>query len=288
MVEGEPVNPARWMARGRLVAGPDRPQIMGIVNATPDSFSDGGLAATLESAIDHANRLVNEGADLIDLGGESSRPGAEAVDLMEELRRVIPVVERLAAIGRVPISVDTTKPEVARRAIAAGATILNDIRGLDDPEMLAVVAESDAGAVLMHMRGDSRSMGDLARYDDVVAEVFDALAAKIERAGRAGIARARLAIDPGIGFAKTIDHNLAILRNLERFASLGCVVLVGTSRKRFLGTLTGRDVSDRATASVVSSLGAIRRGARVVRVHDVGPMRDAIATWGAIEGWDTP
>ncbi len=276
----------RWIAMGRVVADGARPRVMGIINATPDSFSDGGLATSLDDALARAEALIAEGADLLDIGGESSRPGAEPVPVAEELRRVLPIIEGLAGRVTVPISVDTTKPEVALMAIEAGAAIVNDIRALDDPAMLDAVAGSDAGVVLMHMLGTPRTMQADPRYGDVVAEVLEALAARVERAGRAGIARERIAIDPGIGFGKTVEHNLSLLRNLGRFASLGCAVLVGVSRKRFLGTLTGRDLAGRATASAVASLAAIARGADVVRVHDVGPMVDAVKVWAAIEGGD--
>jgi dihydropteroate synthase len=275
----------RWIALGRVVADRDRPRVMGIVNATPDSFSDGGLAAGPEDAIARAEALVADGADLLDIGGESSRPGANPVGLDEEIRRVIPVVEGLAGRIAAPISVDTSKPEVARRALDAGAAIINDIYGLDDPAMIEVVADSGAGVVLMHMLGTPRTMQKEPRYVDVVSEVIDFLAARVGRAVASGIARERIAIDPGIGFGKTLEHNLTLLRDLGRFASLGCAVLVGTSRKGFLGTLTGRDVSNRATASVVSSLSAIRRGAGIVRVHDVAAMVDAVRVWTALEGW---
>lgn len=274
----------RWIARGRVVADGDRPRVMGIVNATPDSFSDGGLAFRPGDALARAEALAAEGADLLDVGGESSRPGATPVGLDEEIRRVVPVVEALAARLPIPISIDTTKPEVARLAFDAGAAILNDITALSDPAMLPLVAEDGAGVVLMHMQGDPRSMQVAPHYDDVVAEVLRFLSDRIEVAERAGIPRERIAIDPGIGFGKTFDHNLTLLRNLDRFATLGCALLVGVSRKGFLGKLTGRDVADRATASVVCSLGAIDRGAGIVRVHDVGAMVDAIKVWTAVGG----
>jgi dihydropteroate synthase len=276
----------RWIARGRIVAEADRPRAMGIVNATPDSFSDGGLAFTFEDAIKRAEGLVAEGADILDIGGESSRPGAVDVSIEEEIRRVIPVVTALAQRISVPISVDTTEPEVARLALDAGASIINDIRGLEDPAMLAHAAGSDAGVVLMHMQGNPRTMQINPQYVDVLAEVLAFLTDRIERAERAGIARERIAIDPGIGFGKTAEHNLTLLRNLDRFASLGCAILIGTSRKRFLGSVTGRDASGRMIASVISSLAGCVRGASVVRVHDVGAMVDAVKVWGEIEGWN--
>jgi dihydropteroate synthase len=260
---------------------------MGIVNATPDSFSDGGKAWGCAETIAHALRLVDEGADLLDIGGESSRPGSLPVPLDEELRRVIPVVEALAPLVGVPISVDTTKAEVARQAIAAGASIINDIQALGGDDRLGrVVAGSGAGAVLMHMAGTPRTMQVDPRYGDVVAEVKQTLAARVAAAEALGIARSRIAVDPGIGFGKTLEHNLEILRNLDQFATLGCALLIGTSRKGFLGTLTGRPVAERTTASVVSALAAALRGASVLRVHDVAATVDAIKTWTALYGWD--
>jgi dihydropteroate synthase len=276
-----------WEARGRAIVTDRVPRVMGIVNVTPDSFSDGGRAATLESAVAHGLRLVDEGADLLDIGGESSRPGAEPVPVEEELRRVIPVIESLARQVTVPISVDTTKAEVARRALEAGAVIINDIRALGgDPALPRLAAEARAGVVLMHMAGTPWTMQEDPRYHDVVRQVHDDLSRRIEALEVVGIPRARIAIDPGIGFGKTFEHNRELLRNLDQFANLGCTVVIGTSRKGFLGTLTGRPVSERATASVVSSLAAAVRGANVLRVHDVGPMVDAIKVWTALHGWD--
>jgi dihydropteroate synthase len=276
-----------WEACGKPIVTDRTPRVMGILNVTPDSFSDGGRAWRREDAIAHALRLVDEGADLLDIGGESSRPGALPVPLDEELRRVIPVVAALAGRVGVPISVDTTKAEVARQAIAAGASIINDIQALKDDEKLAhVVAASGAGVVLVHMAGTPQTMQVDPRYGDVVAEVNAVLAARIAAAEARGIARARIAVDPGIGFGKTLEHNLELLRKLDQFATLGCALLIGTSRKGFLGTLTGRPVAERATASVVSSLGAALRGASVLRVHDVAAMVDAIKTWTATYGWN--
>jgi dihydropteroate synthase len=278
----------RWEALGRtIVTGSDRaPKVMGVVNVTPDSFSDGGRLGSPADALELARRLVAEGADLLDVGGESSRPGSDPVPLEEEIRRVIPAVEAFAHGLGVPVSVDTTKAEVARRALAAGASVINDITALGgDPDLARVVADSGAGVVLMHMRGVPKTMQADPRYDDVVAEVYEFLARRVEAAEAAGIPRERVAIDPGIGFGKTSEHNLDLLRNLGRFATLGCAVLVGTSRKGFLGTVTGRPVEQRATASVVASLFAATRGADVVRVHDVGPMVDAVKVWKALGGW---
>jgi len=277
-----------WEARGRplLVAAAERPAVMAVLNVTPDSFSDGGRALSVDDALEHARRLIAEGADLLDLGGESTRPGAEPVAVSEELRRVVPVVERLASETPVPISIDTSKAEVARAALERGASIVNDVTALEgDPKMLRVVEEFGAGVVLMHMRGTPRTMQINPCYDDVVGEVYEYLAGRIAWCEAHRIPRVRLAIDPGIGFGKTLEHNLELLRNLERFASLGCAVVIGTSRKGFLGKLTGRDVAGREVASVVSSLAACVQGASVVRVHDVGPMVDAIKVWTAILGW---
>jgi dihydropteroate synthase len=282
-------NPPPWTARGRTILGENDPipKVMGIVNLTPDSFSDGGRTAGRDEALRHARRLVGEGAGLIDLGGESSRPGSEPVSLDEELRRVIPAVEALTSELDVPISIDTTKAEVARRALAAGADIINDISALGaDPDMGGVAAAMGAAVVLMHMQGVPKTMQVDPHYEDVVGEVYDLLARRVEWAESLGISRDRIAIDPGIGFGKTIDHNLEILRNLRRFDTLGCAILIGTSRKRFLGTITGRGLHDRATASVVSSLAACAAGARVVRAHDVAPMVDAIKVWTAVRGWE--
>jgi dihydropteroate synthase len=279
-----------WRTRDRILIGDDDPipKIMGIVNITPDSFSDGGRTIIPSELVDRAIELEAQGADLLDLGGESTRPGAEPVSLDEELRRVLPVVEGLVGRVNVPLSIDTTKAEVARRALAAGATVINDISAMRwDDAMAATIAESGAAVALMHMQGTPRTMQLEPRYDDVVSEVYDFLARRIAHAETIGVPRSRIAIDPGIGFGKTIEHNLELLRNLGRFASLGCSLLVGTSRKGFLGTLTGRAVSDRTVGSVVSSLASLQGGAVVVRVHDVGPMLDAIKVWTALRGWGT-
>jgi dihydropteroate synthase len=278
---------SRWEARGRILLDEgDPPRVMGILNLTPDSFSDGGASHSPRLAEVRARALLNNGADILDLGGESTRPGAEPVALEEELRRVIPAVERIAPAVGCPISIDTSKAEVARRALAAGAAIINDVTALrGDPEMVDVAAEFDAGVVLMHMQGVPKTMLRHPRYADVVAEVHDFLAGRVEWCEQRGIARVRIAVDPGIGFGKTFDHNLQVLRNLERFANLRCALLIGTSRKGFLESLTGRRVSDRMVGSVASSLAACVRGARVVRVHDVAAMVDAIKVWTAVKGW---
>jgi dihydropteroate synthase len=259
---------------------------MGIINVTPDSFSDGGLALRPEAAAARARQLAAEGADVLDLGGESSRPGSAPVSLDDELHRLIPVVEALAHELTIPLSVDTTKAEVARQALRAGAAIINDISGLRfDPEMVGVAARAEAGVVIMHMQGSPATMHIDPHYENVVTEVYDFLAERVEAAVSKGIARERIAVDPGIGFGKTSAHNIEILQGLRRFENLGCTILIGTSRKGLLGKITGRSLNERAAASVASSLVACLAGARVVRVHDVAPMVDTIKVWTALRGW---
>jgi dihydropteroate synthase len=278
----------RWEARDRTILREEDgiPKVMGVVNITPDSFSDGGRWLAAGGAAEHARALVREGADLLDLGGQSSRPGSLSVSLDEELSRVLPVVEQCAQDPFVPLSIDTSKAKVAEMALASGASIINDITALrGDPAMARVVADQGAGVLLMHMLGEPATMQCDPRYQDVVTEVSDFLAERIAWCESRGIPRSRIAIDPGIGFGKTYEHNLLLLRNLSRFANLGCALVVGTSRKGFLGALTGRGVSDRMIASVVSSLAACCSGAAVVRVHDVGAMVDAIRVWSAARGW---
>jgi len=275
----------RWLAGDRVIFDGGRPRVMGILNVTPDSFSDGGRSSTLDLALARAEQMVAEGADLLDVGGESSRPGAAVVPVEEEIARVVPVVEALPNRVGVPISVDTTKVEVARLCLAAGAAIVNDIRGLDDPELARLVAATGAGVVLMHMQGTPQTMQDAPSYGEVVAEVRDELRRKVDRAVAAGIAPQRIAIDPGIGFGKTHEHNLALLRDLGALAPIGRVVLIGTSRKGLLGKITGRGVGDRAVASAASALAAASLGARVVRVHDVVATVDAFKVWEAQRGW---
>ncbi len=278
----------RWEARDQpILAGEATvPQVMGIVNITPDSFSDGGRSFSAASAAEHGRALIREGADLLDLGAESTRPGSDPVSADEELSRLLPVLEHLGSELAVPLSIDTSKAPVAELALARGASIINDVTALrGDPDMVRVVADSGAGVVLMHMRGSPRTMQENPRYDDVVGEVLSFLDGRIAWCEKCGIPRSRIAIDPGIGFGKTFDHNLQILRNLKQFTNLGCTLLVGTSRKGLLGKMTGRDVTERAVASVVSSLAACVAGARVVRVHDVAAMVDAIKVWTEIRGW---
>jgi len=278
----------RWDARDRpILAENERvPRVMGIVNVTPDSFSEGGRFFTPLAAAEHARALIREGATLLDLGGESTRPGSEPVPLDEELRRVLPVVEELATDSNFLLSVDTSKAAVAELALARGAAIINDVTALrGDPGMAQVAAESGAAVVLMHMRGVPGTMQHDPRYEDVVGEILRFLEERITWCESRGIPRSRIAVDPGLGFGKTFEHNLKLLQNLEQFANLGCALMVGTSRKGFLGTLTGRALSERMVASAVSSLAAGVAGAQVLRVHDVGAMVDAIRVWTAVRGW---
>jgi dihydropteroate synthase len=270
-----------WRLRSRRLVF-DRPLIMGIVNVTPDSFSDGGRFADAGGAIGQGRRLREAGADIIDVGGESTRPGSEPVTAAAELDRVLPVVEALAEEGAV-VSVDTSKPEVAAAALAAGAEIINDVTAGADPGMLPTVAAAGAGLVLMHMQGTPRTMQDDPRYEDVVAEVADFLVARAETARRAGVAAEAVMIDPGIGFGKTVDHNLELLRRLGELVATGLPVLVGASRKGFLGTITGvADPAHRDLATAAVTALAVAKGAAAVRVHDVASSREAAAISWAI------
>jgi dihydropteroate synthase len=256
---------------------------MGVLNVTPDSFSDGGRFLETSSAVERGLRLVEEGADLLDVGGESTRPGAAPVTEAEEIGRVVPVVEALAARLEVPISVDTSKAAVARAALAAGAAVINDVTALGDPEMAATVVEAGAGIVLMHMRGTPRTMQHDPRYDDVAGDVAEFLADRVAVAGRAGIAPERIAIDPGIGFGKTLDHNLELLARIDVLAALGPPVLVGVSRKAFLGTLLdGAPATARVMGTAAACVMALSGGARIFRVHDVTPVREALTVAHAI------
>lgn len=248
---------------------------------TPDSFSDGGRFLDPGAALDQARRLVAEGADIVDVGGESTRPGAPAVSAEEELRRILPVVDALA--GEVPLSVDTSKPEVMAEVLRRGVAMINDVRALQVPGALAAVASSEAAVCLMHMRGMPPTMQQDPVYEDVVSEVLGFLRERAEIAEEAGVDRERIVIDPGFGFGKTAAHNLAILRNLSAFVSSGWPVLAGLSRKSLLGAIVGRDVGDRLHASVAAAVIAVSRGAAIVRVHDVGPTRDALRVLQAVE-----
>jgi dihydropteroate synthase len=278
------MNPLRWQLRGRALTPGSPPLVMGIVNVTPDSFSDGGHFLDSRAAIDHGRRLAEQGADLLDIGGESTRPGSEPVGIEEEVRRVLPVVEALAGSVPVPLSVDTTKAEVARRALEAGAHLVNDITALrGDPEMAEVIASSGAGVVLMHMQGTPATMQREPTYRDVVAEVAGFLEERLRFAEAAGVAPEQVAVDPGIGFGKTAEHNWELLRRLDVLANLGRPVCLGVSRKRFLGALTGRGVHERLAASLAVACHALCRGvAHILRVHDVAETRDAVAVLRAL------
>lgn len=265
----------------------DRPRVVGILNLTPDSFSDGGIHASVDDAVAHGVRMVEEGADMLDVGGESTRPGADEISIEEELRRVLPVIEQLAARTTVPISIDTSRPEVMRAAVAAGAGMINDVYALRRDGALEAAAELGVPVCLMHMLGEPRSMQDDPHYDDVVAELHRFLTDRLFACELAGIDRRKVLVDPGFGFGKTLEHNIALLCALDRFASLGSGVYAGLSRKRMIGTLTGRATpADRAAGSAAAALIAVQRGARIVRVHDVLPTVDALAVWRAVQAAD--
>ena len=252
---------------------------MGILNVTPDSFSDGGLYQQRDAALRRATQLIEEGADIIDIGGESTRPGAEPVGLQEELDRVLPVIE---ALQGVPVSVDSFKPGVMKAAIAAGAAMVNDINALQEIDAMKAVSGSNVAVCLMHKQGDPKTMQHQPEYRDIVPEVKDFLQSRIEAALAAGISYDRIVIDPGFGFGKTLAHNLALLRNLEEFKELNMPILAGLSRKSMLGAITGRDAQHRMTASVAAALIAAQRGASILRVHDVRETVDAIKIWDAV------
>jgi dihydropteroate synthase len=256
---------------------------MGIVNVTPDSFSDGGLHLQHDAALAHAHQLIAEGADILDIGGESTRPGAQPVGVQEELDRVLPIIEGLRGVS-IPISIDTFKPEVMQAAIAAGAKMVNDINALQDVAAMNVVAASDVAVCLMHKQGNPQTMQQQPQYQNVVAEVSAFLRDRIAAAEAAGIQRNRIVIDPGFGFGKTLAHNLTLLRELKKLTELGVPVLAGLSRKSMLGVLTGQDVEHRVHASVAAALIAVQHGANIVRVHDVRESVDALKIWNALNG----
>ena len=265
----------------------DRPRIMGILNVTPDSFSDGGLHAGTETAIAHGLRMAGEGADLLDIGGESTRPGAEPVPPAEEAGRVVPVIEGLRAAGmRAPISIDTRNAATAKAALAAGADIVNDVSGLaHDPDMGPLIAAAECPAILMHMRGTPQTMLGEAHYGDVIAEVFGELAARLDHAIALGIPRDRLIADPGIGFAKDHGQNIALIRRLSVFHALGIPILAGVSRKRFIGTLTGvAEARGRMPGSVAAAMVVLAQGVQMLRVHDVAASRQAVDLWLGLMG----
>lgn len=267
----------------------DRPRVMGIVNVTPDSFSDGGDHLDADAAVAHGLQLAKEGADILDVGGESTRPGSDGVDAAEEIRRVVPVIERLVRETALPVSIDTWRPEVMRAAVAAGAGMINDIRALRAEGALDAAAGLGVPVVLMHMLGEPRSMQDAPEYDDVVGEVHRFLAERIFAAEMAGIPRKRIVADPGFGFGKTTQHNVTLLARLERFVELGVPVLAGLSRKRSIGELTGREEAKaRVHGSVAAHLIAAQRGARLLRVHDVAATVDALRVLAAVDAVPVP
>lgn len=276
--------PGPWHVRGRVVAT-DRPVVMGIVNLTPDSFSDGGRFRDAEEAAEAAHAMVDAGAALVDVGGESTRPGAHAVPPDQELARILPFLELVRGRLGVPLSVDTRKAEVARAALQAGASVINDVSGLAfDAELAGVVADTGAGLVLMHMRGDPSDMAGRARYADVGREVADELRLAVDRARRAGVAERAVVVDPGIGFAKDARHSLALLSDLAALRDLGFPIMVGPSRKSFLGSVVGVPVSERLPGTLAACVAAYFQGARLFRVHDVGPVVQALAVAEALEG----
>ncbi|MDD5677677.1 MAG: dihydropteroate synthase [Kiritimatiellae bacterium] len=272
-----------WQCRNRVFRPAERPLIMGILNVTPDSFSDGGRYHDKNTAIEHGLQMVQEGADIIDVGGESTRPGAAPVSLDIELERVVPVIEALCRREDVVLSVDTMKSEVAERALAAGAHIINDVSALSaDPRMADVAKAYGAGVILMHRRGESRSMQQHAIYDDVVREVRDYLVARVNHAERLGLARPTLAIDPGIGFGKTAGHNVELLAHLSVLRACGRPIVVGLSRKAFIGQITGREVEDRGAGTLGALAFCLGEGAQVLRVHDVQSSRDVVQVLNAL------
>ena len=279
VVSGPPAGTAHPLSR---VLGAGRPLVCGILNVTPDSFSDGGLFDSLERAVEHGCRLAAEGADLIDIGGESTRPGSRPPTLAEELDRVVPVVEALVRRTPVPLSVDTSRPEVMRAAVAAGASMVNDVRALRSPGAPEAAAELGVPVCLMHMQRSPETMQHDPRYQDVVTEVRTFLAERIGACLDVGIRPEHLVVDPGFGFGKTLSHNVALLASLDAFTALGVPVMVGLSRKSMLGQLTGRAVGDRLPGSLAAALLAIQRGASVLRVHDVAAMRDVLTVVEAV------
>lgn len=267
---------------GRYSLPLDRPLIMGVLNVTPDSFSDGGRHLDPAAAAGRARDLVAQGAAIVDVGGESTRPGAQPVGEQQELDRILPVLERLQGLAA-PVSVDTRRPRVMRAALDAGASMINDVEALTADGALEAVAPSGAAVCLMHKQGEPSNMQQAPHYTDVVEEVRAFLASRVEAARAAGIAAARIAVDPGFGFGKNLEHNLALLRGLPRFGDLGAAVLAGVSRKSMFERITGRPVGERLAASIAAALLAVQGGARILRVHDVAETRDALAVWSAVQ-----
>ncbi len=273
-----------WRLARRVITCPCRPLLMGIVNVTPDSFSDGGRFFDAEAAVAHGLELVHEGADFLDIGGESTRPYAEPVSEAEELRRVLPVIQGLAGQVDVPLSVDTSKPAVAEKALDAGAEIVNDITGATDPAMIELARHGKVGLCVMHMRGIPRTMQDDPIYEDVVGDVVSFLRRRRDMLTGAGIDQDRIAVDPGIGFGKTTQHNLDLLRNIHRLHELGCPVLVGHSRKRFIGGVLKDHAGDRLAGTIGCSIALAQQGTQILRVHDVAAVRQSLLTFEACGG----
>ena len=277
----------QWRCRHRLI-DLTRPVVMGVLNVAPDSFSDGGRYTSVDLALERAALMVAEGAAIIDVGGESSRPGALGVEESLEIARVVPVIEGIAAASKIAISIDTAKPAVMAAAVAAGACIINDIRALRAPGARATAAETQAGVCLMHMQGEPRTMQVSPHYDDVVAEVIAFLLRQQQACLDAGVASDAIAFDPGIGFGKGLEHNLALLKELPRFAALDAPLLVGVSRKRLIGDILGRALDERLYGGLGLAVLAVIHGARIIRTHDVGPTRDAIRSVSAVlQGMDS-
>lgn len=258
---------------------------MGIINVTPDSFSDGGKSLALDAGIAHARQMIGEGADMLDIGGESTRPGAEPVSLADELARLLPLIEALRDSG-VPLSVDTFKPAVMRAALDAGADMINDIYGFRQPGAIEAVAAGTSGLCAMHMLGEPRTMQQAPVYGDVVGDVAAFLREQAGRLLAAGVAPGRICLDPGFGFGKTTAHNYQLMRNLSALGALGYPLLVGVSRKNMIGAVTGKPVGERVAGSVAAALAAVERGAAIVRVHDVAATVDALKVWRAVQAWD--
>jgi dihydropteroate synthase len=277
-------NPPPFLVCGRHRLGLDRPLVMGVLNVTPDSFSDGGRYLEPAAALDHARRMVDAGADIIDIGGESTRPGAATTPETVEVERVVPLIERITALG-VPVSADTRKSAVMRAAIAAGASMINDVSALRGAGALEAIAGAPepVAVCLMHMRGEPETMQQNVAYADVLAEVRDFLAARAAACQAAGIGRERIVVDPGFGFGKTVEHNLDLLRRLPELVLLGYPLLVGLSRKSTIGALTGGAATERLAGSVAAALAAVARGAKIIRVHDVRETVDALKVWNAVD-----
>lgn len=274
-----------WLIGERRFDLGGRTLVMGVLNVTPDSFSDGGLFNEPDLAVEHAREMVADGADIIDIGGESTRPGAEPVSVEDEVARTVPVIEALRAqVVPAVISIDTRKAAVAEAALAAGAQIVNDVSAGENPAMFETVAQAGAAMALMHMQGDPQTMQEAPTYDDVVTEVRDHLAARVEAAVAAGVAREGIAVDPGIGFGKTVEHNLSLMKHLDMLASLDRPILVGPSRKSFIGKILGVDVDERLEGTAAATAYLAARGAHIVRVHDVREMTRVVRIVDAIQG----